>query len=254
MNSCDINPFYYTWTMRFSKISFSLGSAAKGAVLALGATAAMACTDSSGPDGPAAAIRFVNAAPLRAEADLKVGTGTAMNNVDYADGGSFLTAVTATAKTFKAFTADGVTELATKDILLEDDQVYTLVLVQTAPGAPETSFLYFPDTVSAPASGKAKVRLVNTSPSQATLDIYVLAAGGDLAAATKRATLAYGASSDYYEVNAGNTRVVVTTTDTKTVLAEIATLPLVAGRASTVLTLDKAAGGTPITLTYWNDR
>lgn len=236
----------------FSKLSHSLSIAAKGAVL-VGATAAMAaCNDTTSPSEPSGAVRFVNAAPGQATVNLTVDGTLALPLIPFGDGNAILVGSSTTARTFKAFNATGTTELATRDIVIETDKAYSLVLAQTAVGVTTTNFLYFPDTVSAPAATMAKVRVVNTSPATPTFDLYVLATGGDLATATPLQTVAYGESSLYYQVAAGNKRIVITSTGTKTILTEITSLSFPEGRATTIITLN-ATGATPITTLYWND-
>jgi len=241
----------------FSKLSFSFGTVAKVATLTLGATAAVACSDSNSPPAPAGRVYVVNAAPLQPTIGLKVG-GTAVANTNFAAQSSFLVGASTTPKTITAYAANGTTLLASTDLTIADNMSYNLVLSQTAPGVATTDFLSFPDTVSAPASGKVKVRVLNFSPIAPLFDLYVYDASTNISAATALATggtaVAYRASSNYFELPSGAKHIAVTAPGTKTILAEIPTLTLNAGTAITVLTFDKLAGGAPLQINYWQDR
>lgn len=238
---------------------FSLVRPAKFAALALGATAAVACSDSTTPSGPRGVVQFVNAAPQKAYVDLKVNAATTVNNLPYSVGTQFFVKADTGLRLFTAYDSLGTTALDETSFNIADGDAYTLVLVQAAPGGSLSNLLYFPDTVSAPASGKAKVRFVNTSPSQTSLDVYVLAANAtsadlDTATTLSPAHIAYKATLPYQEVTAGAHRIVFTTAGTKTVVADVTNRTLTNGQAYTFLTLDKVGGGTPVTTFYWTER
>jgi len=236
-----------------------ISHAAKVAALVLGVTAVAACSDSSGPSGPHGTVRFINAAPQVAQADLHVGTTNSADNIGFGRTTQFSVSASGTAQVFTAYPGTGTTSLGTQSVTVANGKSYTLVLAQSTTASATTELLYFPDTVSAPSSGKAKLRVVNTSPSVASFDVYVLNVGStttDLTAATplSTASVQYKTAFPYTEVTSGAHRIVLTTAGTKNIVSDVATFTFTAGKGYTFLTLDKAGGGAPVSTISWSER
>jgi hypothetical protein len=117
------------------------------------------------------------------------------------------------------------------------------------------------DDNAAPAAGQVKLRVVNLSPAAGAVDVFVTAAGADLALATPTvANLANQAASAYVSMAAGTyvVRVVPAGTApasraaavTLTIAAQ--SYPTLGGR--TIVIADAAAGGTPLRGFVYTDR
>jgi hypothetical protein len=223
--------------------------------LTLGATAALACSDSTGSLGPRGLVQFINAAPLQPAVDLHVGAVTSVNNLPFGQVSELEVHASDTAQIFSVYDSTSTTQLESTQFVVADGGTYRLVLMQGASVGTATDLLYFPDTVSAPSSGHAKISVVNTSPEEPLLDLYVLANGSgtaDLDTATKLATIGYGVTYPYTEITGGSHDLVLTRAGTKTPLVDLQNLNLAAGTAVTFITINKVGGG--ISAVYWGDR
>ncbi len=114
---------------------------------------------------------------------------------------------------------------------------------------------FYQDDNSAPAAGKFRLRVINSSPAAQALDVYVTAPGADLAAATPAVSnLLPEAASAYLEQTAGTVQVRFTTTGTKTVVHDGGNVVATAGKVRTMVLLDKNGGGLPLQSGVLNDR
>jgi hypothetical protein len=222
------------------------------AALALIAVATTACGDSTSPKQDAQ-VRFVHAAAGKGAVNFSVDNALLGSNVAYA-GNNALTykAITAGERKVAARLTDGTTDLATATQTLEAGRQYTAVLVKRTAGE---AIAIFPDTNTAAAAGKTRVRVINGAPAAASVDVYVTAADADLANAT--ATLSdvkFEKASKYVEVAKGTSRVRFTTAGTKTVVLDLATVTLPDGGVRTIVLLDADQGGTPLKSITVNDR
>lgn len=110
---------------------------------------------------------------------------------------------------------------------------YTIIAVGTLATTDDTGAdarplepLVLPDAGTAPAAGKAKLRLVHgaSAVGAKTVDVYITAPAADLATATAtKASFNYKDNSDYLEVAAGSYRVRITAPGTKTVVIDTGT-------------------------------
>jgi hypothetical protein len=226
----------------------------KFVALTLGATAAIAWSDSTGPAGPRGLVRFINAAPLQPEVDLHVGTGTSVNDLEYGDVSQLFVRASDTAQVFSVYDNTSTTQLESQQFAVADGAVYTLVLAQGASVGTATTLLYLPDTVSTASNDHAKIRVVNLSPAAPSVDLYVLANGSgttELNAATKLATLGYRATYPYTEITDGPHRIVLTTAGTKTPVVDLQGLNFGNGSAATFLVVNKVGGG--VTTISWSE-
>lgn len=103
------------------------------------------------------------------------------------------------------------------------------------------------DDTSAPASGKAKLRVVHAAAAQGAVDVYILARATDLATATAvKPNVAAKGSSDYVTKDAGTYVVILTETGKKDVVLTLEGVKLDAGNVRTIAAVEKATGGKPL--------
>jgi hypothetical protein len=213
---------------------------------------AAACDDDPSSPAPAARLRFVHAAQGTQAVDFRV-DGTALrSNVAYAANTVEYSGVAPGNRALSVRLSGGTTDAATLTRNLSVDSSYTATLVKRDNG---TALVVYPDTVSAPANGKARLRVLNTAPAAGSVDVYVTAPDADLEAATPSATgVDVEEASKYVETNAGTYRVRLTTAGTKTVKLDVQSVALEAGKVRTIIVLDATAGGAPLQSITATDR
>jgi hypothetical protein len=160
-----------------------------------------------GDNVDAARLRLVNASPGYAALDLYIDNGRQFSNVAYGS-----------ASAYAAFDADNYTvalrstgagaNLQSASRTLRKDTRYSLVAYGWA-GALQT--LLLPEDEDAPASGTARLRVLNAAADAGSVDVYVGAAAD---AVEQMALLAggvkAGASSSFADLDSGSYRLVVT--------------------------------------------
>ena len=186
------------------------------AAVALVAATAACGSDSTAPSGPVAVVQFVNAAPRYPNAKVIVDSTVAVSSIGYGTGAvAFSVRILSTPRIFSAITTMDTTTLASIAPTLVENTLYRIVFTQeTVKG----SFILLPDTVSAPASGKAAVQVVNAAPAAGNVDIYLTtttAAITDESVHPTVANVGYKGTSQYIPFTAGAMRVRVTTAGTK---------------------------------------
>lgn len=126
-------------------------------------------------------------------------------------------------------------------------------VIGIGPGNPAA--LVLTDNNTAPAAGNVKIRAVNAATVTGNVDVYVTAPGADIAAiAPTFAGVAPRTASGYLERAAGAIQVRFTTAGTKTVVRDVSLGTLAAGAIRSVVLLEAAAGGTPLTSAVLTDR
>lgn len=138
---------------------------------------------------------------------------------------------------------------------------YTLAVAENvdqtviALGSTTVSAFVLTDNNAAPAPGNVKLRAVNAAPAASNVDVYVTGATTDILTIPPTfAGLAPRTASTYLERAAGTVRIRFTTAGTKTVVRDVSISSLAAGSIRTVVLLEAAAGGTPLTSTVLTDR
>ena len=237
--------------------------------LASVAVAVGACsTDEVGPTGydpsqPSGRIRFLHAIsdPARASAVNVTVDGVPLG-VSIAYGGT--APAPAAALYYPAYAGNrqfAVRRTADTSVHLLDAAVAVAANVDhtvLAVGSTTITALVLTDNNTPPTGSNVKVRAVNATTAAATaasVDVYVTASGADILAIPPTfAALARGAASGYVERAGGNVQVRFTTAGTKTVVRDVSIASLAAGAIRTVVLLEAAAGGTPLTSAVLTDR
>jgi hypothetical protein len=111
------------------------------------------------------------------------------------------------------------------------------------------------DDNSAPAAGKARVRVVHAADGEPNVDVYVVKTEAELANATAAATnLAAGAASAYITKDADTYLVILTGVGNKTAVLTVPGVDLTNGKVRTIVAMEKAGGGTPLEGVKLDDR
>ena len=148
-------------------------------------------------------------------------------------------------------TADTTVRLLDAAIPITANTDHTVLAV----GSATITALVLTDDNAAPGAGNVKIRAVNAATAAGTVDVYVTAPGASIAAiAPTFAGVAPRTASGYLERAAGAVQVRFTTAGTKTVVRDVALGTLAAGTIRTVVLLEAAAGGTPLTSSVLIDR
>ena len=157
-------------------------------------------------------------------------------------------------------TANTATTVATLSFNVGQSQDQTVYAVGGTGGGAVTAFTTTDDN-SAPPSGQTRVRIVNMSPTAGPIDVFITAAGADLAAATPNATnIAYQGTSAYLNVAPGTYtfRAVPAGTAPASRAAAVsitqAGIVLAGGTGRTIVTADNNTGGAPLRAFVLSDR
>ncbi len=188
-------------------------------------------------------IRAVHAMYDFAAMDVLLGTAVYKDDLAYKGTDGYSTSATGTVAVKFRGPTDPV-DVAVANTSVADGVDYTVVAFGTE-AAPQTMVLT--DNNAAPAAGKAKFRLAHAAAVAEALDVYVLAAAGDLETATPdHASLQVKTASPYIEKNAGTYVVIFTAAGTKTPALTMNGVQVAAGNIRTILAVEKAGGGTPL--------
>jgi hypothetical protein len=148
-------------------------------------------------------------------------------------------------------TADTTVHLLDQAVPIAENVDHTVIAV----GATTVVALVLTDNNTAPAAGNIKVRAVNAATAAGNVDVYITAQGAGIATIPPTiAALAPRTASAYVERAAGAFQVRFTTAGTKIVVRDISIAAVAAGGIRTVVLLEAAAGGTPLTSAVLTDR
>lgn len=227
------------------------------------AAALAACgTDEIGPTGfepnqPTGRIRFVHAisgtTPVNVAVDaVPLGVSIAYAGAAPAPPTLYYPAYAGNRQFAVRRTADTSVHLLDAAVPVAANTDHTVIAAGTATTA---TALVLTDNNTAPAAGNVKIRAVNAANAAGNVDVYVTAPGADiLTIAPTFAGLAPRSASAYVERPAGAVQVRFTTAGTKTVVRDVSIAALAAGAIRTVVLLEAAAGGPPLTSAVLTDR
>jgi hypothetical protein len=157
-------------------------------------------------------------------------------------------------------TADTTVVVATISVNVGEGVDRSVYAIGGAGGTPITSFATT-DTNPAPAATQVRLRLVNLSLTAGAVDIFLTAAGADLAAATPTATnLAYKSVSNYFTASPGTYQLRAVPAGTApasraaSVSITMASLALSGGTGRTLVAADNSTGGAPLRFFVLSDR
>jgi len=200
-------------------------------------------------DEPQANLFFINAAPQYGGVNLCVDSWEAWtgqpNSSDYS---RVYMKSSSIPHTLVVTTIGDEAVLASTKVTFKVDTQYMAVFAQR--GA-DSRLIVLPDTVSAPPSGQALLRLVNVRPDVGAVDVYKTTGTTDLTGLTPVVSnLAFGAVSRYVSYTSDPTRIIVTAVgDPSTVLHDSGTFTDPAGQVWTGLLMYD--NGAPLPWVQW---
>ena len=233
------------------------------ALLSAAVTLAACGTDEIGPTGydpnqPTGRIRFVHAisgtTPVTVTVDgVPLGVSIAYAGTAPAPATALYYPAYAGNRQFAVRrTADTSAHLLDASVPVAANTDQTVIGVGTATAA---TALVLTDNNAAPAAGNVKIRAVNAATAAGNVDVYITTQGADILAIPPTfAAVAPRTASAYLERAAGSLQVRFTTAGTKTVVRDVALGALAVGAIRTVVLLEAAAGGTPLTSAVLTDR
>lgn len=147
-------------------------------------------------------------------------------------------------------TADTTVVLLNQAVPIAASTDHTVIAVGTA----TVTAMVLADNNTPPAAGNVKLRAVNATAAS-NVDVYITAPSADILTIPPTiAALAPRTASVYVERPAAAFQVRFTTAGTKTVVRDVSIAALPAGAIRTVVLLEAAAGGTPLTSAVLTDR
>lgn len=217
--------------MRFKTWAWGL-SVAGAALLA-------ACGGGSDSDSKTQ-MRLLNASVGYASLDMAVDSTTVNKGVAYASVGSYADVSTSATGTEVQSSTVGSTVASTTPTLAAGSQ-YTLIAYGSA-GSVRTTLLQ--ENQEVPASGKAKLLVLNLAPDAGALDVYVTGSDESLADATPLSSaISSGSGSGYSTINSGSFRVRLTGTNSKTDLRlDIPSVTLPSAGVATLVVTGSSGG------------
>ena len=246
-----------------------LGAAAFVALAACGTNEALAPLE---PTGPIGRVRFVNlitdTTRGRVNAILeRVPFGV---NLTYAQSTPATLPAPATAFYAPVLTGDRTLVLkrtrdtsvtvATIGFTVNEGQDRTIYAIGGVGGSAVTSFVTA-DTNPVTAATETRLRVVQLSPTAGAVDVFVTAAGANLATATPVATaLGYQSVSPYFTVPRGTYEIRLVRAGTApanraaNVVLDVASVAFAGGTDRTILIADANEGGAPIQAVVLGDR
>jgi hypothetical protein len=157
-------------------------------------------------------------------------------------------------------TANTSVTVASLPFTIDGNQDRTVYAIGGTGGAAVAGFVTTDDN-AAPAAGQTRVRIVNMSPTAGAIDVFLTAAGADLAAATPTATnIAYQGTSAYLNIAPGTYTFRAVPAGTPpagraaAVTITLAGIVLTSGTGRSIVTADNNVGGTPLRAFVLSDR
>jgi hypothetical protein len=203
-------------------------------------------------------VRVVQASPDAPNVDVAVDGKTVATNLGFGSvspASGYLT-VTAGNRKVEVRTTGTTTDLINSNVSFGSGKEYTTIAsgFVTPPSNPNVvgiAAVVLTDDNSAPASGNVKLRVVHDAPGNGvpiSLDVYIVAPGGDTSGSPTISNLAYGQASAYQSVSPtnGQVQVIFTTAGDKNPVIN-QTYNLTAGQIRTLVTVNVQAGFTMAT-------
>ncbi|WP_051258622.1 DUF4397 domain-containing protein [Chitinibacter tainanensis] len=205
----------------------------------------VACGGGSDHPPAQAQLRVIHASPDAPNVDVYAGGNKVLSNVPYQAASGLLT-VNPGALAVKVTPTGSSTGVINATLDLKADTLTTVVAVHEVA---KIEPLVIAEASAAPATGKARLRVVHGAATAPAVDIYITTPTADLA--TTAATIpnvAFKGVSAALEVAPADYRVRVTAAGSKTVVFDSGTLPVAAGNDLLAVAVPQANGSAPISL------
>lgn len=186
-------------------------------------------------------LMIVNASPNGGNVDASVNNSAFISNLAY-PGNSGYKAVASGTTNIRVTQFTGGTEVLNGTVNLDANSNYSFYVVDSANKRKAT---VLKDDLSAPAAGKAKIRVLHLSPNSPAVDISITGSSSGTINMTNRSfnDVATNASySAFQEVDAAGLTVTVKLAGTATTLATVPLPPLTAGKIYTIFIKGFATG------------
>ncbi len=158
------------------------------------------CSDDDVEDGSSLNVKIVNAAEASGSQDFYI-EGTKVSTVAEASSTNYIATASSGNNRKVEFRTTGSADVyASKSVDLKDNKNYSFILSGTGNSATITAT---EDDLSAPSSGKAKVRFVHLTTAanvNGNVDLSVGAVGSEIKLASN---VAYGNTTNFFEVDPG---------------------------------------------------
>ena len=198
-------------------------------------------------------IRIVHAAPDAGALSVILDEDEAVSSLPYGEFTEYLPSPEGKEVRIRVYSESEVIPIIDekKEILSGKD--YSLYLLEEADS--DTVVLQLgTDTNTPPDDGQFRLRIGNFSPTNATVDVYLLKPDGRVRDSTPAAAaVAYKAFTKYFDIDAGEFVVKITAADSKTVLLDTGVISGKDGEVRTVVVLEKEGGGKPLSSQYLLD-
>lgn len=197
-----------------------------------------------GPTNNQGIVQFINAANSYATADLFVDGVDTLSGLPYGYGSSVYVGASTTPRSIAIRSAPDTTTIASSQLLVETQGTYAIILTQHTSGA---GLLVLPDTVTPPPVNSIGLRIVNVAPSAGAVDVYITGADSTALTAPVATNIPFEGVMNYQYAGVGAVHLVVTNAGTKTVLLDANASALTSGQVRTIVVIDAAGGGLPVT-------
>lgn len=196
-------------------------------------------------------LRVMHAMPTVGQVDVVLdNSANLLATLDYGSASSYET-ITTSSHTITVEPTGTSVALVNTSLTPTAGTSYTLI----ESGLGNLSGTVLTDDLTAPGSGKFKLRMVDASPSSGPLDVYVTAPGADLTTATPNVSnLGFPSASAYLNLAAGSYEIRVMAAGSKVQEIDSGTLTSNSGEIDTGVVLDTTGGGAPLNLTLLADK
>jgi hypothetical protein len=185
-------------------------------------------------------LRFLQASPSAPHVDLLIDGTTESSNMAYGNSSGYIT-VKAGSRQLQAVPVNSTSPLLDLSVPITSSGNTTVLLI-----GPSSSIksLVLTDGGTTSSTGNGYIRVVNASVSMGPADVYIVAAGSGINAATPAATnLTLNQDGGYSLTPAGSYEVFMTSPGTKSILLDTGPINLTSPQNWTLVALDGASGG-----------
>lgn len=174
-----------------------------------------------------ARLMVVNASPNGSNIDVNVNSNVFVSNLAYPNNSGYKTVTTGNAN-IAVFSSGSTTAFLNGTMLFESNTSYTFYVIDSSH---ERKAAFTKDDLNAPASGKAKVRLLHLSPNAPNIDVTINGSSNVLFNNRGFNDISQNATfHSFAEVDAAGVTLQVKTAGTSNVIATLPPVPLTAGK------------------------
>lgn len=210
-------------------------------ILGVACAAGVGCSNSTGPTS-STFLRSVNASANAPPLDVYVYGSRIVINLPYATATSYIGIGSGPATVRLVATADSLSILSTSAKFAASHSYTLFVLGRLT----MLRSLILTDSTTGPPDS-ALVRLVNTSVTNTSLNVYIKPLGDSTPLTPTFAGVAFASATPYISSQPTPLEIVVTTAGSKTVVVDDSLTALPVGAVRTVVILDQSGGGPPLT-------